>query len=59
MLIFTFSKSAIETLEKSVKYVHTQWCRSSVFIVNFETYQIPFSSVSNKGFEQVNVSWEV
>ena len=30
----TCSKLTIETLEQGVKYV--QWCRSGVFIVNFE-----------------------
>ena len=33
---FTCSKSTIETLEKGVKYVQSQWRRSRVFIVNFE-----------------------
>ena len=33
---FTCSKSIIETLEKGVKYVESQWRRSRVFIVNFE-----------------------
>ena len=30
------SKPAIETLEKGVKYVQSQWRPSGVFIVNFE-----------------------
>ena len=34
--IFTCSKSIVETVEKSVKYVRFHWRLSGVFIVNFE-----------------------
>ena len=44
-LAFACSKSAIETLEKDVKYIQSYW-----------TYLTPFSSVSIANFEQVNVS---
>ena len=53
-LTFTCSKSTIETLEKSMKYVRS---RSGVFIVNFVHIFTPFSNVSIVNFEQVNVSW--
>ena len=33
---FTCSKSIVETIEKSVKYVRFHWRRSGLFIVNFE-----------------------
>ena len=34
--IFTWLKSTLETTEKGVKYVQSQWRCSSVSIVNFE-----------------------
>ena len=69
-LTFTCSKSTIETRENNVKYVQNKntrttsltsfwwrhWCRSGVFIVNFEHFA-RFSNVSIVNFEQVNVSW--
>ena len=36
----------------------TTWRRSSVFIVNFEIYFTPSTSVSNVNFEQVNAGWD-
>ena len=66
--MFTRSKLAIETLEEGVRYVllkltietpeRRQWCRSGVFIVNFEHIS-RFSSVSFVKFERVNVSLKV
>ena len=41
------------------KTIRTTSRRSEVFIVNFETYVTPFSSVSIGAFVQVNISWEV
>ena len=54
-LTFTCSKSTISTLEDGVlEDVQS----SGVFIVNFEHYAAPFSSVSIADFEQGNVSRE-
>ena len=54
--MLTCSKSTIETLEKSVKYVN-----DVVLVFLLLTLNIihTFSSVSIIEFEQVNVSWEV
>ena len=62
---FTCSKSAIKTLEKSVKWskltIETPEPRhglcSGVFIFNFEKKSTPFPSISFAAFEQVNVFW--
>ena len=49
---FTCSNSAVETLERGVKYVMTLfWC----LYCWLWTYFIPFSSVSTVEFENVNV----
>ena len=44
-LTFTCSKSTIETLEKSVKYV--------------QSFNKVFLGVSIVDFEQINVSWDI
>ena len=57
-LTFTCSKSTIETLEKSVRYVQSQ--HNDVNDVQKRrslcTFSTPFSSVFLVNFEQVNVS---
>ena len=42
-LVFTCSKSTVETLEKGLKYVQIRQCRRfGVFIVNFEHISLLF-----------------
>ena len=62
-LKFTCSKSIIETLEKSVKYVQSlyQNCQNDSInvLLTYFTPFTPFSIVSVVNFEQVNFSWVV
>ena len=64
-IMFTCSKSTIETLERGVKICskltikapeRLHWRLPDVYIVNFEHISYPFFSVSIVDFEQVNAS---